>query len=585
MFLLFDIFRKLFTIFNSKEKKAFKFMILFSSIVSILEVISIGILIPYLTIASDKKIILNNNFLKKIYSYLDKYLINDLDTFFYLFSFAILIFFVMNGLLRLSLIFYFNKFIFNFERDFSNRLLTKYLSRPYIWLINQDISDLKKNILSEVNIIANKILIPLTLFLSNIFFIIFIFITLTFINTILILTLTIIFLLFGYVIYYFLRTKIQLLGLRRKNANTGRFRTIDDIFELIKELKISNYQNFFIKNYYKHSNTFANSQASANFLGLLPKYVLESLVVIFFIISIVFIELKNFSLTESLPLFFAFAVATLKLLPSFNQCVTSFLNIKFSSPSLNLMINEFKKLITHEIKSENLSHLNNFESLEIVNGSFFYPNSNTGIKNLNLKINKNTTNVFFGKNGSGKSTCLNLLTGLLELDKGEIKFNNINISYINKESYYSLIGYVPQTIYFLNDSIIRNIALGIEDKKIDFDRIIKVAKISSIHDFIMNDLKDGYQTLIGDDGIKLSGGQRQCIGLARCLYLNPKILFLDEFTSSIDTDMEKKIINNLISLKDEITLIVVSHNNEVKNYFENLYEFNGGSVKYTNKKY
>ena len=186
------------------------------------------------------------------------------------------------------------------------------------------------------------------------------------------------------------------------------------------------------------------------------------------------------------------------------------------------------------------------------------------MKDINLTIPKKS-NWIIGATG-GKTTTVDIILGLLEAQKGKLKVDETVITKENLRSWQRNIGYVPQNIYLIDDSIAANIALGVEDSEIDLDRVKKASKIANLHNFVVNELPDKYRTTIGERGVRLSGGQRQRVGIARALYNNPKVLILDEATSALDNNTERLVMDAMNNYNDDITMILIAHRmNTIKN--------------------
>ena len=255
-----------------------------------------------------------------------------------------------------------------------------------------------------------------------------------------------------------------------------------------------------------------------------------------------------------------FGAVSFKLLPSANKIITNLQNLRYYKSSLDNIFNETQEL--H--KSEKLDSSDNIKfefnsSIEIENLTFSYESSKALINNLNFKINKGDLVGVYGKSGKGKSTLIDILTGLITPHSGKIKCDGVSI-HKNKKSWQSIIGYVPQSVYLFDESIQKNIIFNKDT--FDEDKIKDVISSSGLAEWT-NQLKDGLHTLVGDEGAKVSGGQRQRIGIAASLYKDSEILILDEPTSSLDPETENNIIDNILSLKGNKTIILISHKQSI----------------------
>ncbi len=262
-----------------------------------------------------------------------------------------------------------------------------------------------------------------------------------------------------------------------------------------------------------------------------------------------------------LPILSIFIYGTFKLMPALQQAYQSFSKLRFVLPAVDLIVNEFKKLSINTINhnDNNQNKLSLKKGIELDKLSFSYPNTSKEIiKNINLFIKAKSTIGFVGETGSGKSTTVDLILGLLKYQKGTIKIDDNEINKLNIRSWQKNIGYVPQNIYLADASIEQNIAFGIDEKNIDFEQVLFVSNIANLHDYVSN-LDLGYKTIVGERGVRLSGGQRQRIAIARALYSNPEILVLDEATSALDNLTERAVMEAINNLRNKITIIIIAH--------------------------
>ena len=278
------------------------------------------------------------------------------------------------------------------------------------------------------------------------------------------------------------------------------------------------------------------------------------------------------------------AAAAFRLLPSFNRLNVSVTNIRFGIPSIDILYDEkiHETKILPKQTDKNLNNIkdkiNKFESsIKVKNLSFGY-NEDYILENINLEIKKNTIIGIIGTSGSGKSTLVDLLIGLHKPKKGSILIDNKNITLFD-QSWKNLIGYVPQNIYLLDDTLEKNIAFGVSEPLIDNDRVINALKLAELYDFVKNNLSEGIHTNIGEGGIKLSGGQRQRIGIARALYKDPKVIFFDEFTSSLDLKTEEKILNTINYFRKNKTIIIISHRESSLKVCDHIFEMNNKELR------
>ena len=265
------------------------------------------------------------------------------------------------------------------------------------------------------------------------------------------------------------------------------------------------------------------------------------------------------NISDILPIMTLYALAGYKLIPALQLVYNSISQLRLVSPSLEVLYKDMTTMKDFEV-DKNYKVLEFNKDITLSNISFTYPGTSKKIINdINLNIPANNTVAFVGSTGSGKSTLVDIILGLIDIQKGKMEVDGKVINNKNLRSWQTKIGYVPQNIYLSDDTIAANIAFGIDKNDIDYQKLQQVAKISNLETFVINDLPLQYQTMVGERGIKLSGGQKQRLGIARALYRNPSVLVLDEATSALDTITEKKVMDEVYNLKKNLTIIIVAH--------------------------
>lgn len=555
--------KKLYLILSSKERIMCGYFLILSIITSLLDVLGIASILPFMSLIINPDIIYRNFYLNKIYELVSVFgLIKTELDFLFLFGILVLIIFTISLIFRALTNYFQVRFALMREFTISKRLLDNYLHQSYEWFLTQNNSDLSKNVLSETSEVLKRTLVPLlNLFVySTVIFAIFILLIIIdpFLSIIIITSLG-----FSYGLIFFLFKKfLNKIGNERFNANKERYKYINEIFNAIGEIKLRGIENFYLHKYSYYAKIFSNSQSLALVIAKVPKFFLEGIMFGGIIVVCLFLiyEEKNFS--DMIPLFSLYIFAGYRVMPALQNVYTSYTEIQFVRKGLDSIYKDLKKnnfkVYEKQFNSENVVK---FEKvIELKNVSFSYSNfRKTMLHNIDLTIPVCSTFAVIGPTGSGKTTLINILLGLLEPTEGILMVDNVAINKDNKRHWQRHIGYVPQFIYFKNDTIRNNIAFGCDENLINDYQVKESAKLANIDDFIENELPDGYHTIIGERGMKISGGQSQRIGIARAIYHNPKLLILDESTSSLDNLTEKKIIENLRSLKKNTTIIKIAH--------------------------
>ena len=288
---------------------------------------------------------------------------------------------------------------------------------------------------------------------------------------------------------------------------------------------------------------------------------------------------KTGTLNTVLPLIALYAFAGYRLMPAIQRIYLSLSQLRFVGPSLDALIEDLENLKQFNLY-ENKKFLKFKEKVTLNKVHFNYPNSTKSVLNdISLCIPAQSTIGIVGPTGSGKTTTIDIILGLLKPTKGTLEIDNTTINRENYRSWQRTVGYVPQEIYLSDDTVASNIAFGVDKEDINQEAVENAARISNLHEFVINELPMQYNTNVGERGIKLSGGQRQRIGIARALYHKPQLLILDEGTSSLDNITEHTIMDTLNRIKKDITIILIAHRlNTVKNC-DNIFVLQDGQVK------
>jgi HlyD family secretion protein len=437
--------------------------------------------------------------------------------------------------------------------------LDYYLSRPYASFVEASPSKLIKHVLDDASSLGAGIIYPLIQILSKSIMVALISVLLIiidykiFLSSFFILT----------IIYAFIYKNFTSIAKRggeeRFKLNDDRFKITRDVFNSLKEVKFYSIEKYYQNNFSKSAEEFALIDAKISYYSTIPKYVLE--VIIFGVIfsSIIYLIYISSPLTIHLPLIGVFILAAYRAIPMLQNIYSNINIYKLYLPAFDLIENiilDSKKLVSKADVSITKFELN--KNIVFDNISFGYSNKNLIIKDLSFKIYANKMTAIIGSTGQGKTTLIDLLLGFYSPNSGNIYIDDISLNTSNRASLNKVIGYVPQTINLQEGSLSSNIALGLKNNSIDYDLIKEIVEILELTDLVSN-LKNNIHSNIGDRGVKLSGGQRQRLGIARALYLNPKILILDESTNELDSKTESNIFSKIKQKYPFITIIMITH--------------------------
>ena len=556
-------------IFSSLPKKrliSFNFLIALTIFSSFLEFLSLGSVIPFIAIITDSNKLNNLDFLNSIFNLFGIY--DDFGK-----SKIVTITFVSIILIT----FIFRMYLTFFTVKLSELITGDLEKKIYSNSINMDY-ELHKSYSSSIIIstITQKLFEFSQLLFSILQAFSAIFIGLVLITSILIFSfqISILVLIFFSIIFIFIILFSKSLLKKHSRIITGTQKTLlrklQDTYGSLKNIKINNNSNIFIEEYDLELSKKINSISINNFISRYPRFLIETLAIIFMaLISFyLFVMLKN-SFEVYLTDFVVVAIASIRLLPLLNQIYFSWSTLEGYSSGLKSIIS----LIEIEMKHENLSKEKiKFDySISLENITYTYPNSSLKLfNNINVKIKKNTNTLIFGKSGSGKSTLMEIMMGLIKPSSGRLLIDNLEINKNNLPSYHRIISFVSQNTYLLQDSLKKNIAFGLKEEEIDFEKLKNSSLNAEIYNFIRSK-KNNFDFILSESAKNISGGQKQRIALARALYENFDILFLDEPTSGLDNETEENIIDDILNFKNiGKTCVVIMHNKKYFDKFDNL---------------
>lgn len=312
----------------------------------------------------------------------------------------------------------------------------------------------------------------------------------------------------------------------------------------------------------------------------LPRYFIEAIAFGGMIILVLVLMASGDTFVNILPILALYAFAGYRLIPSLQIIYGAFILMRFIGPTLDLLHKDLVNLQSYEKKVQETSVLPFTKSIVLNNINFNYSNSDKpALKKINLTIPVNSKVGIVGSTGSGKTTLVDIILGLLDTSEGTVKVDNNPITHLNKRSWQKNIGYVPQQIYLSDASVAENIAFGVNEKNIDLKSVERASKIANLHDFVINEMLEGYNSKVGERGVRLSGGQRQRIGIARALYHNPKLLILDESTSALDSITEQAVMDAMHNLGDKITIILIAHRLSTVKNCDNIFVLDQGKLQ------
>ena len=579
-----SLFQKLNYIFDKKQKGSFVVLAVMILIGGVFETLGVSMLIPAVNAIMQPDLVREkiekfpalSHFLTQ-----DLQLNTDAKLLCALFGFLIGLYVVKN-LYLLLLAYKQNRFIARARNDMISRVMREFLNRPYEEYLGADIPTVFRITDGDIPHTFSLVLALLQL-MTECVVSLFLVIYLIRVNWQMTLLLMLVLALLTLWNARVLKKKLNAIGKRNQDIQSriAKWR-IQSIYGL-KDVKVLNRQDFFIRNYYESGKVGAELATKYAVLNNLPHLVIETIFMATILGFMMALLTSGQNLSAFLPQLMAFGVAAIRVMPSANRINTYMTEIAYEQPSLDFVYENLtdamktnKKMAAERAKvAGGALHLEKEIRLEGI--TFRYPDGDRNIfTDASMVIPKGKSVGIKGASGAGKSTIVDILLGLLHVQRGKITCDGANI-FSNYESWLSQIGYIPQSIYLIDESIRDNIAFGIDEREIDDARIREVAAEAQLLEFI-DSLPEGLDTKIGDRGVRLSGGQRQRIGIARALYHNPEILVFDEATSALDNETEAALMGAINSFHGRKTMIIIAHRLNTIENCDLIYEVKGEKI-------
>jgi ABC-type multidrug transport system fused ATPase/permease subunit len=552
-------FRRLRNLLDVRQRRNAMFVFAMMVVLALLEAAGVASVMPFLAVLTHPDIVHSNAYLAALYEWLA-----CSDTKMFLFFLAAMVLGVVVGRIAFTALTQYTilRYSSALSYSLSTRLLEKYLRQPYVWFLSHHSSDLGTGILSEVDeVIGGSLIAGLRLITSVV--------VATFIVAVLIavaptVAISVILVLGGgYVgVYYGVRKYVEQSGREQFAANRERFQIANEVLAGIKEVKVGGLETAYLRRFRAAADRYARRRAAGKIIGQLPQYAFEAIAHGgMLIVVMVLLAWSHRDLSQVVPILGLYAFAGLRVLPALQVIYLNLTSINSGWTALNVLHAD----LAMASKTDVALHPGNVatwplrERLELCDVTYAYPESDRlALADVTLSIPARTTVGFVGATGAGKTTLVDVILGLLEPQQGEVRVDGTPIR-DKVRAWQQAIGYVPQHIFLVDDTVAANIAFGLPPHKIDMCAVERASRYAELHAFVTDELPKGYETLIGERGVRLSGGQRQRIAIARALYHDPDMLVLDEATSSLDNVTERAIMDALHNLAHVKTIVLIAH--------------------------
>ena len=570
--------KKILFLLTLQERKQAVLLLLLIIVMAFIDMIGVASILPFMAVLTNPILIDTNSVLNAMFQTSKIFGVENNQEFLFALGFLVFVLLILSLAFKTFTSYAQVRFVEMREYSISKRLVEGYLHQPYIWFLSHNSADIGKTILSEVQGLINNGIRPLIEIFAKSILAIALIVLLIIVNPKL--GLIVIVLLFGsyLLIFYFIKKYLNRIGEKRLINNHLRFSAVSEAFGASKEMKVSGLEKYYIKLFSNSAQIFAQTQTSLLIISQLPRFILEGIAFGGVLLIILYNMGQTGHFKDTIPIISLYIFAGYRLMPALQTIYSSFSQITFASSSLENLENDIKNFLPFN-KNEDQEILLFKKSISLKNIYYNYPETlQLALQNIYINIPARSTIGLIGTTGSGKTTLVDIILGLLEPQKGSLEVDGKLITKKNLRSWQKFIGYVPQHIYLSDASIASNIAFGVESKDFSYEAVENAAKIANLHDFVINELPNQYQTTIGERGVKLSGGQRQRIGIARALYHKPQLLIFDEATSALDNQTEHAVMEAVNNIGKNITIILIAHRLNTLKKCDLIYRFEKGQI-------
>ncbi len=556
------ISKKLLGLFTRADRWQLLAMFVAVLITATIQTFAVASIMPFIALAANPDVVSENAWLAWLYATSG---VTGTSAFLTLVGVMFLVILVLSNTFSGLTNWWLLKFVFGKNHDLSTRLLGQYLSQPYTEFLDRNTAELSKNILNEVYVVVTGVLIPaMYVFVRGITSLFIVLLLLTVNVTLAASVFVVLGGAYG-VIYLVVRGRQGYHGNARLDANTDRFRMAAEALGGAKEIQVLERRREFVARFAEPSKAFASHTVRNEVVGLVPRYTMETVAFGGILLIIVYLLSQGRELQQVLPTVSLFAFGGYKLLPALQHMFESLTTVRFYEAALDTLRDDLlaggERVLSDvaEVGPSAVEPLGFDDTIRLSGVSFTYPGASTpSLDGVDLTIRKGTAHGLVGGTGSGKTTVVDLILGLLVPQEGALLVDGGEVAGPLVTSWRRHVGYVPQEIFLTDESVSSNVAFGLPADRIDHERVEWASKVAQLDEFV-DTLAEGFDTVIGEAGVRLSGGQRQRIGIARALYQDPDVLILDEGTSALDGVTEAKVIQAIQALEPRKTIIWIAH--------------------------
>lgn len=567
---------RIFALLTPHEKRRAALLLAMILVMAFLDVAGVVSIMPFMAVLANPEMVKNNAILSAFYTALNFSNPKDFLSFLGVVVFLVL---VISLAFRALNTYFSLRFALMCEYSMSQRLVSGYLAQPYVWFLNRNSADLGETVLSEVSVVVNGAMIPILTLLAQgtVAFALLVLLLITDARLAFIIG-GVLGLAYGG-IYVKVSRYLSRIGEEQKAASKKRFLVLSEAFGAVKEVKLGGFEKTFLQRFSLPAHIFARHQTSVSVISQVPRYVVEAVAFGGMVLMVIYLLSGGNEFASVLPVIALYAFAGYRLMPALQQIYSSYTTVRHARAALDALYSDMVNLASVSQCDPRPVPMGLRGEIVLREISYTYPSAKgPALQGLSLTIPARTTVGLVGTTGSGKTTTVDIILGLLDPSAGCVEVDGVPIDSGNRRNWQRTIGYVPQQIYLADDTVAANIAFGLEASEIDEAAVERAARIASLHEFVVTELAQGYRTTVGERGVRLSGGQRQRIGIARALYHNPQVLILDEATSALDNLTEQAVMEAVNKLRHDITIILIAHRLTTVRECDQIYLLHRGCV-------
>lgn len=552
-----DTLIKIWQLLTPAEQRKVLGMLALALLMALAETLGVVSIMPFLSVLARPGVVQENPWLQATYTGLG---FTDMRGFITALGVASIVLVLTSSAFKTVTQHLLNRFVHLLRHAISSRLMARYLAQPYEFFIHRNTAELSKTILAEVDMVMVNLIQPMSQFIvQGIMVLAMLALVFAYNPLIALAIVAVVGSLYG-LIYLLVRRRLKRIGTEMVEANRQRYQTCNEALQGIRDIKITHAEAAYQQRYQHASRTQARHMAASETLSQTPLYLVEATGYTGLILIALALLLKSGDVAHVLPALGLYGFAAYRMLPAAQIMYRGFARLKFASATLDSLHRDMSLPLPAAAPAPQPAIVPRQE-IRLSGIRYAYPATpgKPVLDGFDLLIPANTSMGIKGPSGAGKSTIMDILLGLLTPQAGTLSVDGQPITAQNLPAWQAAIGYVPQHIYIADTSVAANIAFGIPPGQIDMQAVQRAARAAQIHDFVMNELSQGYDTPVGDRGIRLSGGQRQRIGIARALYRDPPVLFMDEATSALDSATEEILNEAIKTLSGSKTIIIIAH--------------------------